>query len=95
MYTDIKIICRDCGEEFVFSAGEQEFYAEHGLGKNPIRCKSCREARKHNRTPYKRDIVMYEIVCTKCGELESIPFEPRHDRPVYCGKCYREINGKA
>ena len=28
MYEDEKLICEDCGAEFVFTAGEQEFYAE-------------------------------------------------------------------
>ncbi len=28
MYEDEKLVCEDCGKEFVFTAGEQEFYAE-------------------------------------------------------------------
>ena len=35
--------------------------------------------------------VMYEIVCSKCGEVEKIPFEPKHNKPVYCGRCYKEM----
>ena len=31
MYQDEKLVCEDCGAEFVFTAGEQEFYAEKGL----------------------------------------------------------------
>lgn len=42
---DKKIICKDCGQEFTFTAGEQEFYEERSL-KTPARCKSCRKARK-------------------------------------------------
>ncbi|HBI51504.1 MAG TPA: zinc-binding protein, partial [Ruminococcaceae bacterium] len=30
MYTDKTLVCKDCGNEFVFTAGEQEFYAEKG-----------------------------------------------------------------
>ncbi|WP_396335078.1 zinc-ribbon domain containing protein [Clostridium sp.] len=26
--TDKTLVCRDCGSEFVFSVGEQEFYAK-------------------------------------------------------------------
>lgn len=26
--TDKTLVCRDCGEEFVFTIGEQEFYQE-------------------------------------------------------------------
>ncbi len=28
MYQDEKLVCEDCGAEFIFTAGEQEFYAE-------------------------------------------------------------------
>ncbi len=45
MYTDATITCADCGQQFVFTAGEQEFYAQRGFSK-PIRCSSCRAARK-------------------------------------------------
>ncbi|MGN0182221.1 MAG: zinc-ribbon domain containing protein [Candidatus Ornithomonoglobus sp.] len=93
MYTDKIIICRDCGEEFVFTAGEQEFYAEHGLDSEPVRCRACRSRRKHG-VGQKPKRVLYEIVCSKCGEVEAIPFEPRHDRPVFCNACYRKMNEK-
>ena len=45
---DKTIVCRDCGQEFVFSAGEQQFYATRGLSE-PTRCTSCRAARKASR----------------------------------------------
>ena len=44
MYEDEKLICEDCGCEFVFTAGEQEFYAEKGLTNKPKRCQNCRKA---------------------------------------------------
>lgn len=43
--TDKIIKCKDCGQEFIFTVGEQEFYKERGLN-TPARCKSCRKARK-------------------------------------------------
>ena len=39
MYQDKTLVCRECGEEFVFTAGEQEFYAEKGFQNEPQRCK--------------------------------------------------------
>ena len=35
----------DCAQEFVFTAGEQEFYAEKGFTE-PLKCKPCRDAAK-------------------------------------------------
>jgi DNA-directed RNA polymerase subunit RPC12/RpoP len=43
---DRKITCRDCGKEFVFTEGEQEFYREKGFENDPVRCPECRRARK-------------------------------------------------
>ena len=48
MYEDKTLVCKECGNEFVFTAGEQEFYAEHGFQNEPQRCKSCRDARCAN-----------------------------------------------
>jgi CxxC-x17-CxxC domain-containing protein len=45
-YADKTITCRDCGMDFVFTAGEQEFYAQKGFTNEPTRCPSCRKARK-------------------------------------------------
>ena len=51
MYQDKTLICKECGAEFVFTAGEQEFYAEKGFVNEPQRCKACRDARKNNARP--------------------------------------------
>lgn len=48
-YTDITLVCKDCGAEFVFTAGEQAFYAEKGFTNQPVRCPACRKARKQQR----------------------------------------------
>ena len=35
---DKTIVCKDCGKEFVFTEGEQEFYKEKGFENDPVRC---------------------------------------------------------
>jgi CxxC-x17-CxxC domain-containing protein len=45
-FEDKTLTCRDCGQEFVFTAGEQEFYEQRGLTNQPGRCPDCRRARK-------------------------------------------------
>ena len=47
MYQDKTLKCKDCGNDFVFTAGEQEFYASKGFENKPSRCKECRAAKKH------------------------------------------------
>ena len=46
---DRTLVCKDCGKEFVFTVGEQEFYKEKGFENEPVRCPDCRRARKQQR----------------------------------------------
>ena len=46
---DKTIICKDCKNEFVFTVGEQQFYAEKGFTNEPVRCADCRKKRKAER----------------------------------------------
>lgn len=43
---DKTLKCQDCGQEFVFTAGEQEFYQQKGFQSEPKRCPECRKANK-------------------------------------------------
>jgi len=46
---DKNLTCKDCGKEFVFTEGEQEFYKEKGFENEPQRCPDCRRERKQAR----------------------------------------------
>lgn len=85
MYEDKILVCKDCGKEFTFTAGEQEFYAEKGLMNEPQRCKECRQAKKNGRQERK----MFKTVCSECGAECTVPFEPKGDKPVLCSDCFR------
>lgn len=54
-YNDITLTCKDCGKEFVFTAGEQKFYDEKGFTNQPQRCKECRDAKKQNRNNFRNN----------------------------------------
>lgn len=89
MFQDKTLVCKDCGQEFVFTAGEQEFYAEKGFQNEPARCKDCRAARKASMNGgARRERVMYDAVCADCGKETQVPFKPTNDRPVYCKECF-------
>lgn len=88
MYEDKTLICKDCGNEFVFTAGEQEFYAEKGFVNEPQRCKDCRQTRKSAGRPERE---MFTAVCASCGKEARVPFQPREDRPVYCSECFARM----
>lgn len=88
MYEDKTLVCKDCGQEFTFTAGEQEFYAEKGFTNEPQRCKVCRDARKAANNGNKAR-QMFTAVCAACGKECQVPFQPRDDRPVYCSDCFK------
>ena len=48
-YADKTLTCRDCGQAFTFTVGEQDFYASRGFTNTPSRCPDCRAARKSAR----------------------------------------------
>src|SRR5260370_39441288 len=74
--TDQTLVCRDCNAEFIFTVGEQEFYASHRLTNTPSRCPSCRAARKGQAGGYsgggrsggsREPRQMYTTTCSSCG----------------------------
>jgi CxxC-x17-CxxC domain-containing protein len=84
MFQDKTLTCKECGSEFIFSASEQEFYAEKGFTNEPQRCRSCRQARKNGGSSRE----MFTATCSACGGEAKVPFQPRDDRPVYCSSCF-------
>lgn len=92
-FQDQNLTCRDCGNSFVWTASEQEFYQSKGFQNAPVRCPSCRQAKKARMDGGSRGggpRQMYEITCSNCGRKDSVPFQPRGDRPVLCGDCFRK-----
>ncbi len=97
---DKTLTCRDCNQEFIFTAGEQEFFAQKGFTNEPTRCPECRAARKAGRGDYsgggggyssgyeRREREMFPAVCAQCGKDTQVPFQPSGDKPVYCSDCY-------
>ena len=84
MFEDKTLKCRECGAEFVFTASEQQFYADKGFQNEPGRCPACRAARRASR----RTREMFEVVCDECGRTTQVPFQPTEGRPVYCRDCF-------
>jgi CxxC-x17-CxxC domain-containing protein len=102
-FQDKTLQCSDCGNEFTFSAEEQEQFQSRGYTNEPKRCPECRQARKaerygNNGNSYRNDSYgytprrqLFPAVCAECGKETEVPFEPREGRPVYCSDCYRKV----
>ena len=99
-FQDKTMTCRDCGREFTFTGGEQEFYEKKGFQNEPTRCPECRSSRKRDRGSSgggggfggggtRR---LYDVKCDSCGAQTQVPFEPRQGRPVYCRECFSKMN---
>jgi CxxC-x17-CxxC domain-containing protein len=93
--SDKSLTCVECGYEFTFTSGEQEFYASRGYTNEPKRCPQCRGARKSQQRSggggggsYGSEREMHPAVCAQCGKDTMVPFRPRGDKPVYCSDCF-------
>src|SRR5579863_9403375 len=94
MYEDKTLQCRECGTDFVFTAGEQEFYQQKGLLNEPGRCPDCRVKRRQQAVAARNDSTpreMHKITCAECGNEGEVPFLPKNDKPVYCSACYDRV----
>lgn len=85
---DKTLKCKDCGANFIFTAGEQLFYKEKGFANEPKCCKNCSDAEK---TPRRRERDVVSVTCERCGGEAKLPFKPRDERPVYCSQCFCDI----
>lgn len=89
-FQDQTLTCRDCNSQFVWTASEQQFYAEKGFDNAPQRCPSCRANRKAQMNGNRQ---MTKVTCASCGKETEVPFVPRGDKPVYCSDCFRSQKG--
>lgn len=102
-FTDKTLKCVECGQEFVYSASEQELHRSLGYQNEPKRCASCREAKRQRRNdpggsrggPRMGNSgrapgprEFFTAVCAECGKEAQLPFKPRGDKPVYCSDCF-------
>ena len=95
-FQDKVMVCRECGKEFLFSAGEQAFYAEKGFQHQPSRCRNCRTSRRPTgeREGFGAgERPSYPAICSSCNKETQVPFKPTPGKPVYCRDCYQKRGG--
>lgn len=86
MFEDKTLKCKECGKDFVWAAGEQEFFAQKGFSNKPTRCKDCR---KVNRA--KVEAEYFKITCSSCGQVGEALFKPSDPAAtIYCKNCFDE-----
>lgn len=102
-FNDLQLSCKDCGNTFLFTAGEQDFYQQRGLTHMPGRCPDCRNKRRalalqqgqSDVAPPDAPNEVTTIVCAACGRETTVPFRPRYVKPLYCGSCYAKMKDEA
>jgi CxxC-x17-CxxC domain-containing protein len=94
-FEDRTIGCVDCGEEFVWTAGEQVFFHDKGLKNEPKRCKPCKQAKNERlaaitaaQAAGQRQRIEVSVNCAQCGQQTTVPFYPSQGRPVFCRSCF-------
>jgi len=91
-YHDRVLKCAECSAEFVFTAGEQMFFADKGFKNEPKRCKACKANRAAGTGTGSGSVQRVETktVCSQCGKETTVPFKPTQGRPVYCRECFQQ-----
>jgi CxxC-x17-CxxC domain-containing protein len=92
-FHDKVLKCSECGAEFVFTAGEQMFFADKGFKNEPKRCKACKAKRAEggggggsSAGPVRSET---KTTCSQCGKETTVPFRPTQGRPVFCRECFQ------
>jgi CxxC-x17-CxxC domain-containing protein len=95
-FLDRLLICADCGQEFIFTAGEQLFFHDKQFKNDPKRCKPCKSKRAgglahHGSGPVAAGLCRTETrtTCSDCGVETTVPFKPTQGRPVLCRQCFQ------
>lgn len=98
-FQDTNIVCIDCGQDFIWSGGEQLFFRDKGLQNPPKRCKVCKQAKNDRlaaianaQTSGIRQKIEVIVNCARCAEKTTVPFYPSQGRPVYCRSCFLAMN---
>ena len=97
-FVDRFLKCSDCGNDFIFTAGEQLFFLDRQFKNDPKRCKLCKAKRAGlGRTaegaaaaaalPLSRTETRTR--CSECGIDTTVPFKPTQGRPVFCRSCFQ------
>ncbi len=89
-YRDKSLKCVECGGDFVFTSGEQEFYADRGFKNEPKRCKNCKGKRGSSSGGSGSHRSETTTKCSQCGKETTVPFKPTQGRPVYCRECFQQ-----
>ncbi len=87
-FRDRVLNCADCNAEFVFTAGEQQFYYDKGFKNEPKRCKNCKSKRQDNHSGGNHRVET-SALCSQCGRETTVPFKPTQGRPVFCRECFQ------
>ena len=91
-FQDKHLTCIDCGTEFIWTAGEQTFFADKNFKNEPKRCKACkakRASRPAGGGMGARERVETMTTCSACGKETTVPFKPTQGRPVFCKECFQ------
>jgi CxxC-x17-CxxC domain-containing protein len=90
-FQDRMLACVDCGAEFVWTAGEQQFFADKNFKNEPKRCKACKGKRAARPAGggMSRERVETTTQCSACGKETTVPVKPTQGRPVFCKECFQ------
>lgn len=99
VFEDVSLNCIDCGNDFNWTGGEQQFFYDKGLKNPPKRCKPCKKAKNERLNAIAvaqasgvKQRIEVIVNCARCANQTTVPFYPSQGRPVFCRSCFLAMN---
>src|SRR3990172_6863365 len=92
-FVDRTLRCVDCGADFVWTGGEQAFFADKNFKNEPKRCRACKAKRSERLAASPagaRDRVETRTGCSGGGKEATGAFRPTQGGPAFGGGCFQQ-----
>jgi len=84
-FSDVELLCKDCGKPFIFTAKEQQFFVKQGFEHVPTRCASCRTVLRQKREEGKQFV---SLKCKVTGKIGRLPIEADDPNDAYTAEAF-------
>lgn len=90
-FSDVELLCKDCGKPFIFTAREQQFFVKQGFEHVPTRCANCRTLLRQKREAGRNFV---SLRCKVTGKIGRLPIEADDPNDAYTAEAFEAAFAK-
>jgi RNase P subunit RPR2 len=87
-FSDVELLCKDCGKPFIFTAKEQQFFVKQGFEHVPTRCANCRTLLREKREAGRQFV---SLRCKMTGKIGRLPIETDDPNDAYTAEAFEDV----